>query len=277
MELVNGEKLGDVGFEKIGTPYSEMDCQAFVEWCFRKCGYSKDLAGSNAWYRFIRQNGAIMSPEECVKQLGTVPKGAILFIWADDGGEEKRGYHDGLGNASHMGICTGSRGKGAIASSQSRGCVAESEFHGKSIKGGWNRVGLPTFVMYDYTQGGSGGNDTGFPENPGWHPTIRKGSRGTDVSYCQAILADLGYDLGDAGVDGDFGRKTEEAVIAFQKKNGLIADGVVGPMTYEALEKAEPGQDDGDRWTVIIPDVTTEEKNSLLAVFTQATAEKGRG
>ena len=134
-------------------------------------------------------------------------------------------------------------------------------------------MGLPNFVMYDYTKGG---ND-GFPADPGWHPTVRRGDRGTDVAYVQAILQQLGYDLGPAGGDGDFGRKTEEAVTTFQKKNGLIADGVVGPMTYEALEKAETGQDDGDRWTVVIPDVTTEEKDSLLAVFTQATAEKGRG
>ena len=32
-----------------------------------------------------------------------------------------------------------------------------------------------------------------------------------------------------------------------------------------------------ERWTVIIPDVTTEEKEALLAVYPQATAEKGRG
>lgn len=273
MDVINGEQLGNVGFEKLGTPYSEMDCQAFVEWCFRKCGYNKDAAGSNAWYRFIRENGAIMTPEDCVQQLGTVPKGAILFIWANDGGEEKRGYHDGLGNASHMGICTGSRGKGAIASSQSRGCVAESEFHNRSIKGGWNRVGLPTFVMYDYTKGG---ND-GFPVDPGWHPTVRRGDRGTDVAYVQAILQQLGYDLGPAGVDGDFGPKTEEAVIVFQKKNGLIADGVVGPMTYQALEEAEPEQDDGDRWTVIIPDIPENEKDALLTAYPWAKAEKGRG
>lgn len=270
--MIDGEKLAEVGFQKLGTPYKEMDCQAFIEWCFRKLGFNKDLKGSNAWYRYIMQHGAVMTPEECVRQLGTVPHGAILFIHAYDGKEEKVGYHDGFGNASHIGIRT-ARSEGAIHSSSSRGCVAESKFKNKTINGGWNMVGLPDFVMYDYTTGG----DTGFPDNPGWHPTVRRGDRGTDVAYVQAILQQLGYDLGQAGVDGDFGRKTEEAVIAFQKKNGLIADGVVGPLTYEALEKAEPGQGDGDRWTVIIPDVTTEEKDSLLAVFTQATAEKGRG
>lgn len=151
--MIDGNRLGDVGFEKLGTPYSEMDCQAFIEWCLRKCGLNKDLAGSNAWYREVLKYGAVMTPEECVRQLGCVPKGAFLFILEFDGGEEKRGYHDGLGNASHIGICTMPRGKGAIHSSASRGCVAESDFKGKTIpNGGWNRVGLYTKeVAYDYS------------------------------------------------------------------------------------------------------------------------------
>ena len=50
---------------------------------------------------------------------------------------------------------------------------------------------------------------------------------------------DLGYDLQPYGADGDFGRKTEEAVMQFQRDHRLIADGVVGPMTYDAMEQAE--------------------------------------
>ena len=136
VRMIDGNKLGDVGFEKIGTPYSEMDCQTFVEWCFRKCGYDKNLAGSNAWFRYGMNHGAIMTPEDCVRQLGCVPKGAVLFIHAFDGGEPEKYKNDGLGNASHMGIGTLPRGKGAIASSKSRGGVQESEFKGRSIKGG---------------------------------------------------------------------------------------------------------------------------------------------
>ena len=153
--MVDGEKLGDVGFKKLGTPYSEMDCQAFVEWCLRQCGCNKDLAGSNAWYREVYHNGAVMTPEECVKQLGKVPKGAFLFILEHDGGEPAKYKPDGLGNASHIGIVTMPRGEGAIHSSASRGCVAESKFKGKTIKnGGWNMVGLWNEVCYDYTGGG---------------------------------------------------------------------------------------------------------------------------
>ena len=153
--MVDGNKLGDVGFKKIGTPYSEMDCQAFVEWCLRQCGCNKDLAGSNAWYREVMKNGAVMTPEECVRALGCVPKGAFLFILAQDGKEPDKYKKDGLGNASHIGICTIPRGEGAIHSSASRGCVAESKFKQKSINGGWNRVGLWDQVAYDYGGGGA--------------------------------------------------------------------------------------------------------------------------
>lgn len=300
MDVIEGAKLVQAAVKYLGRSYSEMDCQAFPERALKDCGLDINLAGSNTWIREVMKNGAVMTPEECVRQLGKVPQGAFLFIVEQDGKEPEKYRGDGIGNASHMGFSTDetademmayclarissaaerkkfiekvSHGNGAIHSSSSRGCVCTSKFAGRTIQGGgWNRVGLWNKIAYDYT-----GGDSGFPDNPGWRPTIRRGSKGTDVAYVQAILQQLGYDLGSAGVDGDFGRKTEEAVIAFQRKNGLIADGVVGPLTYEALEKAEPGQDDGDRWTVIIPDVTTEEKESLLAVFTQATAEKGRG
>lgn len=163
--MINGKELGNAGFKYIGVPYSEMDCQKFVEKCLSDCGMHKDLAGSNAWYREVMKNGTIMSPEECVRQLGCVPEGAFLFIHAYDGGEPSKYHADGLGNASHIGICTGTRGEGAIASSKSRGCVAESRFKGKTINGGWNKVGLWDPVSYDYGSGGGGGG-SGSPDMP---------------------------------------------------------------------------------------------------------------
>lgn len=141
--MINGNKLGEVGFEKLGTPYSEMDCQRFVEWCISKCGVNIDLRGSNALYRYVIEHGWVGTPEECIEKFGNVPKGAFLFILAFDGGEVSKGYNDGLGNASHIGICTMPKGEGAIHSSSSRGGVCESKFQGRTIKnGGWNRVGL---------------------------------------------------------------------------------------------------------------------------------------
>lgn len=60
---------------------------------------------------------------------------------------------------------------------------------------------------------------------------------GSDVVHCQRILQNLGYDLGNTGVDGKFGKKTEEAVKQFQNERGLVVDGKVGVKTWTMLEK----------------------------------------
>ena len=57
---------------------------------------------------------------------------------------------------------------------------------------------------------------------------IKKGAYGSEVVKIQEKLILLGYDLGISGADGDFGQKTETAIIDFQKKRNILADGVVG-------------------------------------------------
>lgn len=63
--------------------------------------------------------------------------------------------------------------------------------------------------------------------------TYKKGSSGTVVSQIQTKLKNWGYYTGD--VDGVYGSATERAVRAFQRKNGLTADGKAGAQTLEAL------------------------------------------
>ena len=62
---------------------------------------------------------------------------------------------------------------------------------------------------------------------------IAWGSRGSDVIRIQQRLRQYGYMDGPA--DGIYGQETYDAVIWFQRKNGLKADGVVGPATLAAL------------------------------------------
>jgi N-acetylmuramoyl-L-alanine amidase len=62
---------------------------------------------------------------------------------------------------------------------------------------------------------------------------LKQGSKGNEVREMQRRLKLWGYYKGS--VDGVFGASTKSAVIAFQKKNGLTADGVVGKSTYKAL------------------------------------------
>lgn len=64
-------------------------------------------------------------------------------------------------------------------------------------------------------------------------PMLRTGSRGDAVRRLQELLNALGYDCGS--VDGIFGSKTYAAVLAFQKANGLAADGIVGSLTWGKL------------------------------------------
>lgn len=59
------------------------------------------------------------------------------------------------------------------------------------------------------------------------------GSRGSQVSLVQQKLKQYGYY--DGAVDGVFGKDTYNAVVWFQEKNGLKADGTVGPSTAAAL------------------------------------------
>ena len=62
---------------------------------------------------------------------------------------------------------------------------------------------------------------------------LKQGSNGGEVKELQRRLKEWGYYSG--AVDGIYGKGTVEAVKAFQKKNGLTADGIAGIETYKAL------------------------------------------
>ena len=69
---------------------------------------------------------------------------------------------------------------------------------------------------------------------PAATPTVlRFGSQGKAVRELQTSLKKLGYYTGL--VDGDFGESTKRAVTAFQRANGLTADGIAGKATLDML------------------------------------------
>jgi len=67
----------------------------------------------------------------------------------------------------------------------------------------------------------------GAPRTDSPRPTLRQGDKGEAVKDLQTLLG--------IGADGDFGPGTKAAVIAFQRKKGLLADGIVGRGTWAAL------------------------------------------
>ena len=72
------------------------------------------------------------------------------------------------------------------------------------------------------------------------YPTLRLGSRGVYVKYLQSKLTSKLYPLGS--VDGIFGANTLSAVRAFQQENNLAVDGIVGPLTWQAVSTIGGGR-----------------------------------
>jgi hypothetical protein len=95
--------------------------------------------------------------------------------------------------------------------------------------------------------------------------TIRKGSRDPLVRTLNETLVGLGYKI--QPVDSYFGTKTDTAVRDFQRKNKLLADGVVGPVTWNALgfrDSAKPDLDPIEYFRTLLA--------SLGLIFSQSTA-----
>ena len=75
------------------------------------------------------------------------------------------------------------------------------------------------------------------PSLPTAEPVLRSGMTGEAVRNLQSRLYTLGYY--SAEIDGQYGAATKEAVLSFQRLNGLDADGIVGAETRQVLFSAE--------------------------------------
>jgi hypothetical protein len=95
---------------------------------------------------------------------------------------------------------------------------------------------IETYQLYKWDEEVTGVVDTAPPTgNPYMIPTknVRLNSRGNDVRWLQyALNSKGGYRL---IVDGIAGNLTIGAVMDWQKKHGLVVDGIVGPNTRKSL------------------------------------------
>ena len=99
---------------------------------------------------------------------------------------------------------------------------------------GFRRNAYHTKLAAAYRRHKGGEGVRGKSEGP---VLLGEGSMGEEVRDLQQNLSALGYPL---AVDGIFGTATEEAVRAFQRDHELGADGVAGPRTLAAIDKALP-------------------------------------
>ena len=186
------------------------DCSGLFRWAFNE--YKLYIAhGSNSiWKSYCSAKGNLSNGKRTDGK--TLQPGTAVFT-------------DKNGDKTHIGLYIGG-GKVIEASGVDAGVCMSNVSASK-----WKCWGELKNISYE-------SSDSGFPDQSTWHPTVRRGSKGEDVKYVQTMLYKLGYNLGSYGIDGDFGRATEAAVKEFQRDNGLNQDGVVGPLTYSALEKA---------------------------------------
>lgn len=68
--------------------------------------------------------------------------------------------------------------------------------------------------------------------DPAGRPVLHRRSRGDAVVELQTALRENGYEL---AIDGAFGPATELAVRHWQASRGLVADGIVGPVSWTSL------------------------------------------
>jgi L,D-transpeptidase ErfK/SrfK len=105
---------------------------------------------------------------------------------------------------------------------------------GKAVSHGCVRMyNKDVIKIYDLTPIGTPVNIIG---NAYTGRILKEGTTGSDVAQLQRDLRKLGYYK--ASIDGVFGPLTKQAVMSFQTDQGLISDGIVGPYTCFALQKA---------------------------------------
>ena len=110
-------------------------------------------------------------------------------------------------------------------------------------KATWYKISYVYVSVKDLAELTSEGETAeGIQSAGGWPGTVlRRGSTGSSVEQVQFWLSDLAQfdsSLVRVSVDGSYGAATERAVRAFQQKQSLTADGVVGQTTWNALYAA---------------------------------------
>ena len=103
-------------------------------------------------------------------------------------------------------------------------------------------------------------------------PVLKRGSKGEYVTLLQTKLQQKGYDLGNYGIDGDFGSATEKAVRQFQEDHDLTVDGIVGASTWKALDQAGT-----NLYTVTIQHLTKYQAEALRKKYDGCSYMKEEG
>ena len=221
------------------------DCRGFTRWVLKKV-YGWTLQGGGC----TSQWNTASNWKAKGKISDGIPKDTLVCLFYSKDNKEKTWEHTGFGLNNETVECS----------------VGVQYFKTRNKK--WTHWAVPACVE----------GDVGpvpvppVPPVPETKPTLRRGSKGEWVTVLQTKLVSRGYDIGSAGIDGNYGRGTEAAVKAFQHDMGLTADGIGGPKTWEALENTTV-----TLYSVMIPHVSKSKAEQLCSEYIGAVmTEEGR-
>ena len=218
------------------------DCSGLFTWAFKQLGGTM-YHGSNTMYNsYCTAKGKLAKGKRT--DGAELKPGTAVFVWKE---ADKKWGHVGLYIGNGEVIEAASTQKGVIKSK-----VTDSK---------WNGWGELKGVDY---------GESPAPD-PDFRPTLRKGDKGEWVKKMQSELIQRGYDLGKWGADGSFGAQTEAALKAFQRDNGLVADGICGEKSWDALTE-EPVY-----FSVYIPHLTRIQAEAIIREYPDGNMSEERG
>ena len=216
---------------KDGIEVRKFDCQGFTEWCLWQFGINIKAAGATSQWnnnKFWDEKGTI----------NNIPNDVLVCLFYRSKDDPNKMAHTGFGFRGQTCECS----------------VGVQHFEKRKSK--WQYWAIPKGIT-----------DNPPTPDPDYRPTLRRGDKGPYVTLMQTLLIQKGYDLSPYGADGDFGKKTEAAVKAFQQANGLVQDGICGQKTWAALQSAAPTV----YYTVNIPHQTAIQADALKKQYPNAT------
>lgn len=210
-QVLNGSSLSCPGCK--WYPNNErvrcFDCRGFTDWLLNRV-YDFDLYGDSVGVQWrTAKNWADKGA------INTMPKDTLvcLFVYKE---KDQKFTHTGFGINDETIECS-------------------SGVQVKKRDSRWTHWALPKCVTENPQPGPA---PTPEPA-PVQRKTLRKGDKGAEVRLMQNDLLKAGEALPRFGADGDFGNETLAAVKSFQKKHGLIVDGICGKNTWAELKKYE--------------------------------------
>ena len=221
------------------------DCSGLFVWAFKQLNGPDIYHGSNSiWDRYCTAKGELKNGKRTDgKEL---KPGTAIFT-----------YNKTKNNRGHIGLYIGD-GWVIEASGTINGVIK-------------SRITISKWVEWGELKGVN--YETGLddvitdPEENMTYGTIRKGDKGPVVKYAQQLLMKAGYDLPRFGADGQYGAETVAAVKAFQKKNGLSQDGIIGQRTWAKLLDGKQAEVKPVKYTVIIRDNDKETAEEITAKY----------